>query len=309
MNRVFVLGVLLSAVLAWSSLAVCADTGREESSPDYVGSETCRQCHEDYYDSFSKNRHAFGADSRTPGAGWGCETCHGPGGDHADSEGETPIRLTAAETGEGVPGPDAACLQCHSRGRLALWPGSEHQRWAVSCSDCHRIHNNYPGELAFKSEEETCRQCHKDIRAQLSRLSHHPLREGKMICSDCHNSHGTLEDKFIDAPSVNQKCFECHAEKRGPFLWEHPPVTEDCMTCHTPHGSARDGLLNARAPLLCQRCHANVGHPGEVTARSIGDADTSVYRSLSNITFYRACLNCHTAIHGTNHPSGKSLVR
>ena len=101
-----------------------------------------------------------------------------------------------------------------------------------------------------------------------------------MECADCHNSHGTVADKLVDAQTINAKCFECHAQLRGPFLWEHPPVTEDCLTCHTPHGSTHSGLLKAKVPFLCQRCHANVGHPGELAARSSADAkvNTTLYQ-------------------------------
>ncbi|MES0398123.1 MAG: cytochrome c3 family protein, partial [Syntrophobacteria bacterium] len=96
---------------------------------------------------------------------------------------------------------------------------------------------------------------------------------------------------------------------RGPLLWEHPPVVEECLTCHTPHGSPRTPLLKAKMPYLCQRCHSNVGHPSQLQARSSSESGQSVYRVLNNRGFYRACLNCHVQIHGSNHPSGKSLMR
>lgn len=297
--------LMIAGVPRWAEAANIP--GNQEEG--YVGSETCMECHEDYYVSYMKDRHAVKADPRTPAAGSGCEACHGPGAEHAASEGEEPIRSLKADDPGSAEEESTACLQCHSNGRQALWHGSQHQSRNLSCSSCHNIHNNYPDDLAAGSEEETCARCHKDIRAQLLRQSHHPLREGKMQCADCHNTHGTVADKLVDAPSLNQKCFECHAQLRGPFLWEHPSVTEDCLTCHTPHGSMHSGLLKAKAPFLCQRCHANVGHPGELTARSSSDAGQSVYRVLNNRIFYRACLNCHVAIHGSNHPSGKGLVR
>jgi DmsE family decaheme c-type cytochrome len=276
---------------------------------NYAGSETCMECHEDDYASYMKNRHGVKSDPRTPAAGLGCEACHGPGAAHAESDGEEPIRSLKADADGSAEEKSAACLQCHNKGKQALWHGSEHQRRNLSCESCHNIHNNYPDNLVTENEVDTCARCHKNIRAQMLRQSHHPLREGKMRCADCHNTHGTVADKLVDAQTVSQKCFECHAQLRGPFLWEHPPVTEDCLTCHTPHGSMHSGLLKAKAPFLCQRCHANVGHPGELAARSSTDKGQSVYRVLNNSVFYRACLNCHVAVHGTNHPSGKSLVR
>ena len=56
--------------------------------------------------------------------------------------------------------------------------------------------------------------------------------------------------------TVNETCYTCHAEKRGPFLWEHSPVVDDCTNCHTPHGSTKPALLKARVPWLCQECHS-----------------------------------------------------
>jgi predicted CXXCH cytochrome family protein len=158
----------------------------------------------------------------------------------------------------------------------------------------------------FASDEIAAFLCHPSIRAELMRQSHHPIREGKTKCSDCHNPHGTVADKLVDAQDVNQKCFGCHADLRGPFLWDHPPVIEDCLACHTPHGSPRTPLLKAKMPYLCQRCHSNVGHASQLQAKNAGDAGQVASRVLNNRGFYRACLNCHVSIHGSNHPSGKS---
>ena len=307
--RNFVLYTCCSAAILLSVHIPHAAHAGDDLQDQYVGSETCMECHEDYYASYMKNRHAVKADPRTPAAGWGCEACHGPGAEHAESEGEKPIRSLKADAAGPADQKSAACLKCHAKGRQALWHGSEHQSRNLSCSSCHNIHSDYPSNLARQNEAETCGQCHKDIKAQLVRQSHHPLREGKMGCADCHNTHGTVADKLVDAQSINQKCFECHTQLRGPFLWEHPPVTEDCLTCHTPHGSTHAALLKAKPPFLCQRCHANAAHPSELAARSSADAGQSVYRALNNRVFYRACLNCHAAVHGTNHPSGKSLAR
>lgn len=287
----------------WGASLANADNGQ------FAGTETCMECHEEAYESYIQNRHAIAADARTPGANKGCEACHGPGAEHADSDGERPIRTLSADSDEAADAINAACLQCHTRGRQALWQGSGHQSRDLSCSSCHNIHKNNPDNLAEKNTEETCIKCHPKIRAQMLRQSHHPIREGKIGCADCHNAHGTIADKMIDAQTISQKCFQCHTHTRGPFLWEHPPAVEDCLTCHTPHGSSHSGLLKGRVPYLCQRCHANVGHPSELAARSSSDAGQSAYRVLNNRAFYRACLNCHIAVHGSNHPSGKSLVR
>ena len=70
-----------------------------------------------------------------------------------------------------------------------------------------------------------------------------PMLEGKMSCSSCHNPHGSITPALLKEPSLNDTCFTCHAEKRGPFLWEHAPVVESCTNCHDPHGSNHDKML------------------------------------------------------------------
>ena len=276
----------------------------------YVGSETCMECHEEWYESYMKNYHAIKGDPRTPAAKQGCESCHGPGAAHVESEGEEgTILVLNPKSATPVEEKNAPCLRCHTKGKVAMWHGSTHEQRGLACSNCHNPHQEYPKGFSKPTQTEVCTQCHKRIKAELLRQSHHPIREEKMKCSDCHNSHGTIADKLVDAQYSNLKCFECHANLRGPLLWEHPPVVENCLTCHTPHGSPRTSLLRAKMPYLCQRCHSNVGHPSQLQARGASESGQSVYRVLNNRGFYSACLNCHAQVHGSNHPSGKSLMR
>jgi DmsE family decaheme c-type cytochrome len=149
-----------------------------------------------------------------------------------------------------------------------------------------------------RATTEVCLSCHPIERAQLLRASHHPLREGKLTCTDCHDPHGGQSDAFLlVAPTTNDTCYRCHAEKRGPFLWEHPPALEDCSTCHEPHGSIHANLLRAKPPRLCQTCHVETRHP------------TTPFTATSRFVFNRACMNCHPQVHGSNHPSGVRFQR
>ncbi len=81
-----------------------------------------------------------------------------------------------------------------------------------------------------------------------------PLREGKMTCTSCHNPHGTVTPSLLRENSLNDTCYRCHTEKRGPFLWTHPPVQESCANCHNPHGSNHESMLIIANPRLCQQC-------------------------------------------------------
>jgi DmsE family decaheme c-type cytochrome len=194
---------------------------------------------------------------------------------------------------------NAACLGCHEKGNRTLWRGSEHDTRGLLCTNCHTIMRNVTPkyQLAQLTEMDTCFQCHKSKRSQVWRSSHMPIREGKMTCSSCHNPHGTYGEALLKTATVNDVCYKCHAEKRGPFLWEHAPVRENCLNCHDPHGSMQDAMLKVSRPRLCQQCHTAADHPG----------NPGNPRSVYSIA--GACSNCHVKIHGSNSPAGSQLVR
>ena len=286
--------------------------GGADAANGFAGTAACLECHKD---KSLTGAHAAVSDLKSPAALHGCESCHGSGLKHikAAENGEDNIAASlidlSAKSSLSASEKNSTCLACHKGSHTALWQGSTHERRGVSCTTCHSAHSTNANYLKNSSQTELCSTCHKDVRSQLQRNSHHPIREGKMDCSDCHNVHGTVTDKLIDANTVNDKCFECHAEKRGPFLWEHAPVSEDCMTCHTAHGSSHDKLLARKTPFLCQSCHSNSRHPGTIYALPNNAANTDVFQAMNARTYYRNCTNCHSMVHGSNHPSGKSLSR
>ena len=138
-----------------------------------------------------------------------------------------------------------------------------------------------------------------------------------MTCSDCHNVHGSTGPKLVKRDSVNDTCFTCHAEKRGPFVHQHEPVTEDCAICHNPHGSNVAAMLKSRPPMLCQECHtphvtggvgAVGGQPGVFPPAAPGQLSPAITantngKNVVNIWQGRSCMNCHTQVHGSNNPS------
>ena len=163
-------------------------------------------------------------------------------------------------------------------------------------------------------EADTCGSCHKQVRNATMKPSHHPILEGKVKCSDCHNPHGALTHVMLKHETVNQQCYSCHADKRGPHVFSHPPVEENCLTCHTPHGSSHEKLLTDKAPNLCQDCHVTGRHPTSFYGSGQGWTNPSTgapNTSVSTRFIARGCLNCHNSIHGSNAPSnrGKFLIR
>lgn len=268
----------------------------------------CETCHSTTVGpAFQRTKHA--------GLTQSCATCHDDVAEHVkaqtagDSNGPVPSlkKKTAAEL-------NAKCLGCHESGARASFNGGMHARRNVACTSCHSVHSykSKTAQLRTARDPETCYTCHQSYRAKAMRTSHHPVREGKMQCSSCHNPHDGINDKMTLRASVNETCYACHAEKRGPFLYEHAPVRENCVACHDPHGSNHERLLVAKQPFLCQRCHFS-GHGitadnlSSLEGLPVAPAGSTVTRSSRNTE--RGCKQCHLNIHGSNSPSGAFFVR
>lgn len=244
-------------------------------------------------------------------AGLQCEACHGPVGEHGqrmlrEDARREPIVNFGPRGNASADLQNHFCLACHADYGRVRWAGSAHEQADLACADCHRIHDPVDAVRTQSGQAERCLSCHRDVRADLLKLSSHPMRDHQLACRDCHDPHGGdgAGEALVRAPSVNQSCFGCHAEKQGPFLWEHPPAAEDCGICHLPHGSNQPALLVRRAPQLCQACHSSVGH------RSLPQtADRQPSEPGAEFLFAGACLNCHAQVHGSNHPSGNLLRR
>ena len=319
---IFSSGIFIFLFILGSQTIVKGDT-------NYVGSETCKACHEDSYASYSKSIHAKKAISNSPARTEGCESCHGPGAEHAGKGGGKGADIFAFGKKIGGKEKSAKCLTCHEETkRLAFWNMNRHNRSGVSCDACHSIHKGTAKDLLAAKEPDLCFTCHRDIRFQFNKQSRHPVNEKfvthqKLTCSSCHDTMGafvaqpvdsftsrlgTGRGKMLRADSTKELCYKCHAEKRGPFLWEHPPVEENCLICHDSHGSNHSKLLVRKVPLACQSCHIE-GHPGSpyTNLHSFQGSATSG----KNRFFARSCLNCHTNIHGSNGPGsrGKAFVR
>jgi DmsE family decaheme c-type cytochrome len=266
-----------------------------------VGEDTCLTCHAGQA-ALKSTPHGRAANPRAPAAQQGCESCHGPGQAHVDDENKGHIRkfaqLTAREANE-------TCVGCHTRGPHALWSGSQHDARNIACTSCHSVHSGKSPafQLTAASQLELCGSCHKPQVMKMSRSSHMPVREGKMTCSTCHNPHGTTNVRLLKVGNwINESCATCHAEKRGPFLYEHAAGRESCVSCHDPHGSSNERMLVAKLPMLCQRCHIGTRHPSTIY-------DGVALASKSNRLVGRGCVNCHSNIHGSNHPSGGTFLR
>ena len=313
-------------VLASTSPAYAA--GAQTAAASLKNDAACTRCHDENDNkpilSIYQTRHGVKADARTPT----CQSCHGDSAAHiaggkGAGEASRPAPDVVFRTRSTVNTPAAAarqvetCLGCHKGGLRQHWEGSQHQSRDVSCASCHAVHVRHDPVLDKVEQPEVCYACHKTQRAQTHRFSTHPIDAGKMACSDCHNPHGTTGPKLLVKNSVNDTCYTCHAEKRGPFLWEHQPVGDDCTNCHTPHGSTNPTLLKNRVPWLCQECHsgdhgaqvnsgANLQNGAYTTANGANPLASASPRIQMG---GRACLNCHVLVHGSNSPAGSKFQR
>jgi len=276
----------------------------------FVGQKVCEGCHQQEASNWAHTIHAkvFTLNPRDPMEAKGCEACHGPGSAHVKNPSDFATIISFSHKSQTpIARQNAQCLGCHQGGQRIFWHGSIHENNKLACSDCHNPMANFAshGLTARASINETCFSCHKIQRTEFHKRSHMPLPEGKMSCVDCHNPHGSTTAPLLKADSVNEVCYGCHAEKRGPFLFEHAPVRENCLNCHSPHGSNFEALLTAPRPMLCQQCHAQDGHPGQLmTMGNLATGPRPDPRLLAT-----SCQSCHVNIHGSNSPSGSRFER
>jgi predicted CXXCH cytochrome family protein len=324
------------SVAAASPAAAPSPPAAAASPAKYVGSKVCKSCHSKQAKEFSQTimgkdllLHARDEEERL-----GCEGCHGPGSLYikemaaAMGKGRTPndvgegpagtgLITFRKDSGESAKTDNQVCLTCHENGERAFWQASTHAFRGLRCVDCHTVMRavtatqqpapqiqESPLRTEFvtpfvvtRPETQVCTRCHLREAMEINLPSHMPVREGSMTCTDCHNPHGGPYPGQLRAATVNEVCYRCHAEKRGPFLWLHAPVMMNCLDCHTPHGSVNQHMLTIREPLLCQRCHVSTRHPSEPQKRS------------TVFVFGQSCTNCHSQIHGSNSPGGRVFTR
>jgi DmsE family decaheme c-type cytochrome len=275
---------------------------------DYVGSEVCKTCHADIWNSFYRNPHYKSiASGKEAPENTGCESCHGSGKEHVEARGGAEF-IPNAFSRMGPTQVLDTCLRCHSQTlSRANIRRSEHTQEEVVCTNCHSIHKSTtPKFLLVKKQSELCYTCHANVRAQFSMPFKHRVNEGFMQCTDCHNPHGSNAPtwRMADRPHNTEQaqaneepCLKCHIDKRGPFVFEHAPVRIDgCETCHNPHGSVNAKLLKRPVVFtMCLECHTGVGKFGPLG----GIPQPSSTHNLADPRFQN-CTTCHVRIHGSN---------
>lgn len=317
---------LAASAILWFMGAMALPAPALAQASAAPGVDVCKGCHEDYVASYLKHKHGQKGNVRGPD----CQACHGNAAEHVKQGGGKGVGGIIGFNGKSVSAEQksATCQACHESNRhLAFWDAGKHKKSDVACNDCHSLHGA-PGAgstIALKQanpsvtpyqttsrqlQYETCTSCHKQIRSQLTKPSHHPIIEGRVGCSDCHNPHGALSKMMVKSETIPTLCTSCHAEKRGPFVWGHPPVEENCLNCHNAHGSNHARLLSEKAPNVCQDCHDASRHPGTIYD-SRGGWTATPATAINTRLIARGCVNCHFQVHGSNAPAmrGKFFLR
>jgi DmsE family decaheme c-type cytochrome len=307
------LGILIFCLFCGQGAGAEDAAGAEARESAYagVGADTCLGCHNDEKMLLIfRTPHGQGADPNTPMAHLQCESCHVGGAEHSGRRNIGAGHPAIVNFGRGSETPieqqNGICMGCHTRHVGMAWTGSVHERNQVLCGDCHNPHEPVDRVSLLTEQADVCYECHKQVRAQSLKPYAHPIRQGILACTACHNPHHSVNDALLVRNNVTELCWSCHSELRGPYLWEHAPVTEDCSLCHYAHGSIHPAMLVKRPPLLCQSCHSQAGHPSlSLTPGGLPGGGGSPSAFLLN----GSCLNCHSQVHGSNHPSGSQLMR
>jgi predicted CXXCH cytochrome family protein len=161
--------ILVFAILSVAQQRESEKAGGEQAAVDptqYVGTETCKGCHEEIGTGFAKNPHSR-MQAKHQGPQWqGCEACHGPGRSHTEAGDPANIirfeQLSRAEISK-------TCLRCHdlttNRGPGKLLH-SRHPSNDFGCLECHSQHSSAAPHLLKAAQSELCTSCHSGRKSR-----------------------------------------------------------------------------------------------------------------------------------------------
>jgi DmsE family decaheme c-type cytochrome len=299
------MAALILAGAVWGGQAFAQPTPARTQALE----RACRVCHSDKFSALATTPHGVidGLEYRgLTGNAPGCLNCHGDVSAHVGAGGgrgnifafhdQAPMAI------------NDVCLGCHADDHPAF-DTSPHARGGLSCVDCHTQHGaTSPARALLRlpppaagallgrvgTSSALCADCHQDVLAAFDFNERHRLREGALECVSCHDPHA-MPTRSLLGGFKQEQCIDCHEDKGGPFVFEHPASrVEGCTACHTPHGSPNRHLLaTQRVAELCIGCHATVPqfHLGFNPA------------APPRFNLGTQCTNCHSSIHGSNFDS------
>jgi DmsE family decaheme c-type cytochrome len=257
--------------------------------------EICAACHDEVVSAFDGPHAGLGGEGSHHDLALSCAGCHGDPTAHVEAGGGTDT-IVSFDEANGHLVNAKVCLECHGDTH-PQFVRSPHAQAGMACQSCHSIHQPAAGSWAMLRSSETverpmenlspasrkCQECHGEVFDQFEFNERHRLQEGVLDCTSCHDPHAPATRTRL-AGFKQEQCVECHADKGGPFVFEHGSVRiEGCVACHSPHGSPNRHMLKLHeVGALCYSCHSAV--PG----------------FHSRFTLETNCTNCHSSIHGSN---------
>ncbi len=287
------------------------DTAPWPRSGTYVGADACRECHASEAEQIAHGVHAAVVASPHTMA---CETCHGPGGDHATGARDAAVRdgaIAKITHPQKLPIDVQAklCGRCHTAEAEAHGGGGVAGllEAGLGCTDCHSVHERRPAtplpEVRFRSRAATlagakpvpstrCATCHPLQANALSTTGHRALATDDPHggCTTCHGNGSLHEDHLGVARLISRPdhatdgvatCVRCHQDvhpQRAHWPDEDGPFLGkalDCFDCHRVHGPAPHGRSGAK--------------PATAATTATGTASPSAATAMRNAT----CAECH----------------
>lgn len=197
------------------------------------------------------------------------------------------------------------CMDCHETQALnfkrtthARFFIKEQKKQGDGCEWCHGPGSRHAEDtenpcLRREGSHEDCFRCHVEKAGEFSLQYHHPVREGRVKCADCHDVHG-FHSKTTALKGRDEACLKCHKQIRGPHVYEHEARREGCTVCHNPHGSVVKKMLVADPDIVCLRCHVEEAYSGAgVRIGKRRHVGVSIGKG-------ERCVDCHRAPHGSN---------
>lgn len=271
-----ILGLL---VMSWLLLTFSA------SAETAVDDETCLGCHDDMESSLSFTPHRLSSQYDKATTDISCTSCHSGASVHIEDPSTENISNPSNEKGLEAVKTCSACHKAHNS--LDNFGTDAHSDMQLNCSSCHKVHGKKKS-LLLDDGTKFCLDCHTDVKADFSKRSNHPVKQGVVTCLSCHSFSTQVNDDF--SYDSKRACQSCHPDQGGPFMYEHDAANSymvggtGCVECHDPHGSENDLLLKQPTNDLCNSCHNTLGHELVHPERS--------FKSYS-------CTSCHTDHHGS----------
>jgi predicted CXXCH cytochrome family protein len=312
---------LLFAASSFTSTAAHPQAPWSENPDDYVGTETCKTCHESEFKGYATTKHAKMALHATPGRDHmqGCESCHGPGKAHVEGGGDKSKIVTF----HGMSSKEISetCLGCHARrgDEHTNFRRGEHWRNDIGCTDCHAPHSSVAVSAV---ERATLIEPHPVENPKSPATVPDPADMPKATSGDDVSLSMRTTNELMLKATEPELCLKCHSEVKAqfsmPFRHKVLEGAVKCSDCHSPHGGfeQKQTRLAAGSEVGCVKCHTDKQGPFAFEHAPVKLEGCAICHSphgssnpklLKRNQMRQLCLECHSDILGKGAPNTPSF--